>query len=151
MVLVDPSDLPGEAEVETVVGRTPKESFTQVYDWVLFADIPTQAKTLYWALTAHVNSTRAASGDRVVWPTMDTLAAITGLKRYDKVKRYEDALVAIGAIEVSTFRTHNGMRRRKKYVVHEVPPAGHVGPTSLASFYAGRHTADDNQAGPDTP
>lgn len=121
--------------------------FTQVGDWILLADIPQQAKTLYWALAAHINVTADAGHPapwtipKKVWPTRDTLAGFLGMSRGDKIKPYLDALEELGALRIVVTRNpDNPMRQRSTYWVRQQPPPGYAGLRSLTDFYAARRT-----------
>lgn len=142
------SNLHDNSVAETVeqlqfqVGR--RAPFAQVGDWVLLAAVRAPAKTLYWALSAHINASR---DDTVVWPTQDMLAEILGLRRGDKVKTYLDELVNINAVEVRKSRRYStGMRERSTYIVHQSPPSGFTGLGSLQEFYTERKARIDAEA-----
>lgn len=120
-------------QLEVQVGR--RAPYSQVGDWVLLAPIRPHAKTLYWALSAHINTSR---DDTRVWPTQDMLAEILGLSRGDKVKPYMDELVAIDAVAVRKARYAGGLRERSVYTIHQSPPEGFAGVASLKAFYAAR-------------
>lgn len=130
-------------QLEVQVGR--RAPYSQVGDWVLLAPIRPSAKTLYWALSAHINTTR---DDTIVWPTQDMLAEVLGLSRGDKVKTYMDELVAIDAVHIRKARYAGGLRERSMYTVHQSPPEGYEGLESLREFYVARKKRiDDAQAG----
>lgn len=103
--------------------------FTRTPEWVLASECSPQAYTLYAALLAHVNRQR---GDGIVWPGMDTLAAIVGFRRRQSLRPYIAELEAIGAVDVE--RNPRSMRRGFVYVVHELPPEGYSGPLTVAEF-----------------
>ncbi|MEZ0095613.1 hypothetical protein [Streptacidiphilus sp. EB129] len=105
--------------------------FTQVGDWVLLSGVGCEARTLYWALSAHLNASRE---DNEVWPSLLTLARIIGLKKPENVSKYMLQLEVIGAVEV--IRTTAGLKRRNRYIVHQAPPPGYRGPQSMADWYA---------------
>ncbi|WP_040793245.1 hypothetical protein [Nocardia paucivorans] len=111
--------------------------YTQVGDWVLLAPIRPQARLLYWALSAHINSSRE---DTAVWPTQDVLAEMLGYSDGRKVRPLLAELEAIDAITIrKSRRLVGGLRRERSiYVVHQSPPEGYEGHESLRDFYAAR-------------
>ncbi|MFF9409860.1 hypothetical protein ACF1B0_30700 [Streptomyces anandii] len=123
----DPTALDHTLEVS--LGR--RAPFTQVGDWVLLSGVDSDARTLYWALSAHLNASRE---DNEVWPGLLTLARILGLKKPENVSKYILQLEVIGAVEV--LRSSTGLVRRNRYIVHQTPPAGYSGPQSMADWYA---------------
>lgn len=120
----------GVNEVTIRRGRS-SPAWTAIPEWVLLAGFTPQALALYVALSAHVNQRR---GDRAAWPTQDTLAAILGFTRGDKIKRYVDELAAGQAVDVD----HGGWPRRTTYTVHELPPDEWDKPDCLADWYVTR-------------
>lgn len=122
-------------QLEFQTGR--RAPYSQVGDWVMLASIRHPAKVLYWALSAHINSSR---DDSVVWPTQDALAEMLGFSRRDKIKPFLDELVAIDAISIKkTGRYVGGLRReRSVYVVNQSPPIEYAGLESLRDFYTAR-------------
>ncbi|MFF4344863.1 hypothetical protein ACFY00_33685 [Kitasatospora sp. NPDC001540] len=112
--------------------------FTQVSDWVLLSGVDCEARTLYWALSAHLNASRE---DNEVWPSLLTLARIIGLKKPENVSKYMLQLEVIGAVEV--IRTTAGLKRRNRYIVHQTPPAGYSGPQSMGDWYARYRPAEE--------
>lgn len=130
-------------QIEVQQGR--RNPFTQVGDWILLAPISKQAKLLYWALAAHLSTTR---GDKNVWPTQAMLAEILDfapikddpaeLRDGRKIRPFLKELVAIGAIEIRKVRSRGRMRERSIYTVHDTPPPGYDNTKSLQEFYAGR-------------
>jgi hypothetical protein len=121
-------------QIECQTGR--RNPFTQAPDWVLLAPISRQAKLLYWALKAHVNTER---GDNEVWPTQDMLAEIMELSDGRKIRPYLKELVAIDALKIrKANRYAGGMRTRSIYIVYETHPEGHDGPIGLKEFYKAR-------------
>ncbi len=123
----DPSALDHTLEVS--LGR--RAPFTQVGDWVLLSGADSDARTLYWALSAHLN---AARDNNEVWPGLLTLARLLGLKKPENVSKYMLQLEVIGAVEV--IRSTTGLVRRNRYIVHQTPPAGYCGPQSMADWYS---------------
>ncbi|MGW1170700.1 hypothetical protein [Streptomyces sp. NPDC002550] len=123
----DPTALDHTLEVS--LGR--RAPFTQVGDWVLLSGADSDARTLYWALSAHLNTSR---DDNEVWPGLLTLARILGLKKPENVSKYMLQLEVIGAIEV--IRSTTGLVRRNRYIVHQTPPVDYCGPRSMADWYA---------------
>ncbi|MGW5609480.1 hypothetical protein ACWEWI_25960 [Streptomyces sp. NPDC003753] len=130
----DPTALDHTLEVS--LGR--RAPFTQVGDWVLLSGADSDARTLYWALSAHLNASR---DDNEVWPGLLTLARILGLKKPENVSKYMLQLEVIGAIEV--IRSTTGLVRRNRYIVHQTPPADYCGPRSMADWYALSRAAPD--------
>ncbi|WP_131787344.1 helix-turn-helix domain-containing protein, partial [Protofrankia symbiont of Coriaria ruscifolia] len=122
-----------DEQIEIAVGR--RAPYTQLGDWVALSGITDHAKALYWHLSMHINTRR---GDTEVWPTRDVLAEWSGFSRPNSIDRYLTELVDLGAIEIVTSRYANGMRSRNCYMIHQSPPAGYTGPTSLAEFYERR-------------
>jgi hypothetical protein len=126
----DPAENDLANRLELVLGR--RAPFTQVGDWVVVAKGPIQAKSLYWLLSAHLNTTR---GDMEVWPTQEMLARALGYSRGDKIKPFIDWLVSIEAVEVRKTRYAGGMRERSIYVINQTPPDDYSGPKSLEDYY----------------
>lgn len=124
-------------QLEFQTGR--RAPFSQVGDWVLLAKIRHPAKVLYWALTAHVSSSR---DDTVVWPSQDTLAEILGYSDGRKLREYIEELIRIGAIVVRKRHFYVGGLRRERsiYVVHQTPPEDYDGHESLTDYYTERKT-----------
>ncbi|MGW0058094.1 hypothetical protein [Nocardia nova] len=130
-------------QLEFQMGR--RAPYTQCADWVLMADISPQARQLYWAMMAHVSTSR---DDTVVWPTQDMLAEIVGYAISEKtaesdgrkIRKALDELVAIDAVTRKERKYLVGGLRRKRfvYVVHQEPPADYAGFKSLTEFYAAR-------------
>ena len=127
-----------DEQIEIAAGR--RAPYTQLADWVALSGISDHAKALYWHLKMHVNVER---GDFEVWPRKELLAAWMQIKQARRIDPYIDELVRIGAIEVYRRRYANGMRARNRYVVHDTPPPGYTGPTSLAEWYARHNSAED--------
>jgi hypothetical protein len=124
---LDSSDEPFEVEAEDEL------PFVQLGHWVALSGVSAGALALYWMLALHLNRTR---GDRYVWPTTDILAHILGYSRGDKIKRFVDELVAIGAIKVISVPDVRGPQKRNVYRLRRTPPEGYTGVVSLKEFYA---------------
>ncbi|MFD7340425.1 hypothetical protein ACFV98_31245 [Streptomyces violascens] len=139
-----PKDLAGDASFER--GRRRRYPFSQLPDWVLFADILPGAKTLYWALYVHVNQERKDNfGDTRVWPGQAKLLYISGIKSKTTLRKYLKQLRHIGAADWRTGRNpRNPLRTQTVYVVHEEPEAGYTGPASLAELYEAYNAADED-------
>lgn len=132
---IDPASV-GETAEQMVMQAARRNPFAQVPDWILLApDLSRQAKLLYWAMKAHVNTTRE---DTDVWPTQDMLAEMLGFSDGRKLRPYIKELIAIEAIKVRTIRHTRGMRKRSIYTVYEMPPEGYQGITELKQFYKER-------------
>jgi hypothetical protein len=123
---LDASNEPFEVEAEDDV------PFVQLGHWVALSGVSAGALALYWMLAMHLNRTR---GDRYVWPTTAVLAHMMGYSRGDKIKRFVDELVAIGAIRVITVPDLRGPQKRNVYRLRRNPPEGYAGPVSLGAFY----------------
>lgn len=122
-----------DAEVVANVGR--KFPYSTLGDWVALSDppLPPQSRSLYWLLRMHVNRER---GDERVWPTQASLAKLLGLKKPSDVGKYTTPLVELGAVEVEHVRWGpNRMYLRLIYTVHEAPPDGYTGVSSLKQWY----------------
>lgn len=124
---LDSSNEPFEIEAEDEL------PFVQLGHWVALSGVSAGALALYWMLAMHLNRTR---GDRYVWPTTDILAHMLGYSRGDKIKRFVDELVAIGAIRVISVPDLKGPQKRNVYRLRRNPPEGYAGPVSLKQFYA---------------
>lgn len=120
------SSEPFEVEAEDDV------PFVQMGHWVALSGVSPGALALYWMLAMHLNRTR---GDRYVWPTTDILAHMLGYSRGDKIKRFVDELVAIGAVRVISVPDLKGPQKRNVYRLRRNPPDGYVGVVSLGQFY----------------
>ncbi|MEV5915739.1 hypothetical protein AB0M00_43515 [Streptomyces chartreusis] len=123
---LDSDDEPFEVEAEDDV------PFAQLGHWVALSGVSAGAMALYWMLAMHLNRTR---GDRYVWPTTDILAHMLGYSRGDKIKRFVDELVAIGAIRVISVPDLKGPQKRNVYRLRRNPPDGYAGLVSLGQFY----------------
>lgn len=124
---LDSADEPFEVEAEDEL------PFVQLGHWVALSGVSAGALALYWMLALHLNRTR---GDRYVWPTTDILAHMLGYSRGDKIKRFVDELVAIGAIRVISVPDLRGPQKRNVYRLRRTPPEGYTGLVSLKEFYA---------------
>lgn len=124
----DPNEL--DETLEVTLGR--RAPFSQLGDWVLFSGVDSDARTLYWGLSAHINTSERS--DTEVWPGLATLARILQLKKPENVSKFMLQLEVIGAIEV--VRTMVGLVRRNRYIVHQTPPASHTGARSTSEWYA---------------
>jgi hypothetical protein len=124
---LDATEEPFEVEAEDDV------PFVQLGHWVALSGVSAGALALYWMLAMHLNRTR---GDRYVWPTTDILAHMLGYSRGDKIKRFVDELVSIGAIRVISVPDVKGPQKRNVYRLRRNPPDGYPGPVSLKEFYA---------------
>ncbi|MFI6658111.1 hypothetical protein ACIBL8_21610 [Streptomyces sp. NPDC050523] len=134
MSISDPDAL--DEAFEAALGR--RAPFTMVSDWVLLSGATSDARTLYWGLSAHINVTR---DDTEVWPGLVTLARMLHLKKPEQVARYMLELEVIGAVDV--IRSVAGLNRRNRYVVHQTPPAGYTGMQSLGQWYGANRSARD--------
>lgn len=124
---LDSADEPFEVEAEDEL------PFVQLGHWVALSGVSAGALALYWMLALHLNRTR---GDRYVWPTTDILAHMLGYSRGDKIKRFVDELIAIGAIRVISVPDLRGPQKRNVYRLRRTPPEGYTGLVSLKEFYA---------------
>ncbi|MGV9278087.1 hypothetical protein [Streptomyces griseosporeus] len=124
---LDSTDEPFEVEAEDEL------PFVQLGHWVALSGVSAGALALYWMLALHLNRAR---GDRYVWPTTDILAHMLGYSRGDKIKRFVDELVAIGAIKVISVPDLRGPQKRNVYRLRRTPPEGYTGLLSLKQFYA---------------
>jgi hypothetical protein len=128
----------GEEIVETV-SLEDRNPFTQVGDWIVLSGISHKAVRLYWLLSMHLNASR---GDRLVWPSRATLAAMMGLADPKSVDSALKELVEIGAVVIIK-RRYKGTKEwlPNRYIVKENPPADYKGLRSNAEFYARRKEA----------
>jgi hypothetical protein len=124
---LDTADDPFEVEAEDDV------PFVMLGHWVALSGVSPGALALYWMLAMHLNKTR---GDRYVWPTTSILAHMIGYSRGDKIKRFVDELVAIGAVLVIPVPDGKGPQLRNTYKLRRNPPTGYEGPLALSDFYA---------------
>ncbi len=126
----------GGTPVEVRHGRRAVISTDQP-DWITLSGASPTAVHIYAILAAHVNQRR---GDGTSWPTQETLAAMVGYSRGDKVKPFIDELRTLGAVDVEYMKV---MPRRCIYTVHETPLPGYAGPMTVAEWYA---TRDETKA-----
>jgi hypothetical protein len=78
--------------------------FAQVPTWVITADIPANAFRVYVAMATYAGS------DRLVWPSIDTLASMCGLKRRAVIRQIA-VLRDAGLIRSAGIGNHTGVRR----------------------------------------
>lgn len=116
--------------------RANDQYFVAVPEWVAVAKLSPQALALYVILLGHVNRER---GDNLAWPSLDTLAELTGYSRRQSVTPYLDELAAMQLIEVRARKTEQG--RRNYYTVTKEPPEWWAGPSSIAEFHKARRTS----------
>ncbi|MFB8025898.1 MULTISPECIES: hypothetical protein [unclassified Streptomyces] len=130
----DPIDL--EEQMEIVAGR--KAPFTMIPDWItLHSELDPQAKALYSVLAMHVNVQKQ---DQAAWPSRLIMAEILGWSREQTPDQYIQQLEAEGAIETEPFTRPNGAKG-KRYYVHQTPPPGYTGPTTVAEWYKRKREA----------
>ncbi|MEV6956538.1 hypothetical protein [Streptomyces sp. NPDC051183] len=146
-----PEDHDFEGEAAYARGRRRRYAFTQLPDWVLFADtekVSPGAKTLYWALFIHVNQERADGfGDMRVWPGQNKLLFMSGIKSKTTLRKYLGQLSEIGAVEWRTRRNpHNPQRLQTVYTVHEEPEVGYRGPANITEVYDAFKAAEKEAA-----
>jgi hypothetical protein len=135
----------GDASIELARGR--RAPYTQVGDWVALSPVSRAAKALYWLLAAHVNPQRDDGG---VWPSRRALAEALDYAKVESVDPLVKELTNLGAVEAERRRHANGAPAPNRYVVHETPPAGYTGPTSLADFYDRRRKTGRPGVAPST-
>ncbi|MGW7090124.1 hypothetical protein ACWGH2_42445 [Streptomyces sp. NPDC054871] len=127
-----------DEQYEIVAGR--KAPFTMVPDWITLHDeLDPQAKALYGVMAMHVNVSRK---DGVAWPTRLAMAEMLGWTREQSPDKYIQQLEAAGAIDTEEFTRSNGARG-KRYYVHQTPPSGYTGATTVAEWYQRRREALD--------
>lgn len=121
--------------------------FVQIPHWVPLAIAamtePTAATkagaiALYNFLAMHLSMTR---GDRYVWPTRDTLAALMGYSRADKISPFVNLLVAIDALVIIKIRNGSGPEHRNVYRLRRNPPAGYTGHVLMSQVYSAAEDA----------
>ncbi|MFD0352993.1 hypothetical protein ACFVHW_04475 [Streptomyces sp. NPDC127110] len=116
-------------ELEVKEGRT--APYTMIPHWIiLHGQLDPQAKAVYSVLLMHVNRNR---GDGLAWPTRKTIAQMLNWSREQSPDKYLAQLEAVGAIETELFTRHDGSAGIR-YYVHQTPPAGYDGPTSLTEW-----------------
>lgn len=136
-------DLDLAAPIETRNGRT--YPYGTVGEWVPIAPVSHLAVRVYTVLRLHVNRSR---GDDRAWPAQDDLAAMCGVSRRQTIAAAVTELVELGALDVEAERYARGMRSRAVYTVHEAPPEGYEGPTSLREWYRANKPVPAPSAGP---
>ncbi|MFI9052507.1 hypothetical protein [Streptomyces sp. NPDC053427] len=125
-----------DEQYEAVMGR--KAPFTMVPDWITLHDeLHPQAKAVYAVLAMHVNVSKK---DDTAWPTRLTMAEMLGWTREQSPDKYLQQLEAAGAIDTEDWSRPNGARG-KLYYVHQTPPAGYTGVTTVAEWYKRRREA----------
>jgi hypothetical protein len=130
----DPDDL--AEQFEAVVGR--KAPWTIVPDWItLHDDLEPQAKAVYGVLAMHVN---VQAKDDAAWPSRKMIAEMLGWSREQSPDKYIKQLEAAGAIDTEPMTRPNGAKG-KRYIVHQTPPPGYTGPTTVAEWYRRRREA----------
>ena len=126
----DPDTITDDDVIGLVSGRKALP-FVMLPVWVALSPVSANALATYTILLAHVNTSR---GDGRCWPTRSTIARLAGGARQP---RWSDAplreLSELGAVDMTT--THQGMRKRNVYVVHETPPPGYDGPLRIDDVY----------------
>ncbi|MFD7764089.1 hypothetical protein [Streptomyces microflavus] len=130
----DPEDL--EEQYEVAVGR--KAPYTIVPDWITLHDeLDPQAKAVYGVLAMHVN---VQKGDGISWPTRLVIAEMLNWSREQSPDKYIKQLVAVGAVDTEDWTRPNGSKG-KRYYVHQTPPPGYTGVTTLAEWFKRRREA----------
>lgn len=114
-------------QIELVEGRS-NAPFTNIHDWVTLSDVDPLAKELYTIYRTHVNVKR---GDDKVWATQISIAEMLGVGRVEKITKLNRILVGIKAIEIKRV----GMPSHNEYVIHQAPPPGYAGPTTISEWY----------------
>jgi hypothetical protein len=102
---------------------------TDIHNWVALSGIDPEAIALYNLLRMHVNRER---GDDLVWTSQLSLAVMMGKPRADKISPLLKALEELGAIDIHKV----GVPCHNEYTVHQLPPRGYTGPTTLKAWYA---------------
>ncbi|MFC8463369.1 hypothetical protein [Streptomyces sp. NPDC057250] len=91
------------------------------------------AIALYNFLAMHLSMSRR---DRYVWPTRDSLAALMGYPRADKISPFVNLLVEIDALVVIKIPNGAGPEKRNVYRLRRNPPQGYAGHVVLSEMYA---------------
>ncbi|MEU7228951.1 hypothetical protein [Streptomyces chrestomyceticus] len=137
-----------DEQIDIVIGRA--APFSMVPDWVTLYPgskshpkyrgkiLAPQAKAAYNSLLMHVNVTR---GDSACWPSRLTIADILGFSREQSVDQYLDQLDDADAIDREPFTRPNGAKGIR-YIVHQMPPAGFEGDTSVGQYYKRRRAEE---------
>ncbi|MFZ4266533.1 hypothetical protein [Streptomyces arboris] len=116
--------------------------FVQVAHWVplavaaragITAGTRAGANSLYLYLAMHLSMNR---GDRYVWPTRDTLAALMGYSRADKIGPFVALLVELDALVVIKVPNGAGPEMRNVYRLRRNPPPGFTGHVLMSEIYA---------------
>ena len=110
--------------------------YAKVPMWILLAKIPPQAKIAWIFLFEHANIASQMNQKKAVAPKMDTIAHAIGTTR-QRLRKFLDELVDIGALEIREYRYAGGMRRGYAYKILHKLPAKHDGPASLGEYYKG--------------
>jgi hypothetical protein len=121
----------------------PKDYFTQVPEWILFAGLSPQALALYVVLLAHVN--RKDKKDEA-FIGMDTLAEILSFGKRQSLMRYVAELRALGVVKVERRPCATG--KRNYYTVLKDMPPGYSGPPSVPEFHTRRKREADRGMSP---
>lgn len=124
--------------VDSIHSDRRTDYFIAVPEWITVAKLSPQALAVYVILLGHVNRER---GDNLAWPTLDTIAELTGYSRRQSVTPYVNELVALEVVQVRSRRTERG--RRNYYTVTKQPPAWWVAAPSIAEFHKARRTPDE--------
>lgn len=109
-----------------ILGRRAGQTTTP--DWIKLVKISSQARDVYGILRMHME-TFVGSGEDP-FPAQELIAAIVGCSQ-SAVSRYVKELVGVGAVETTRRKVPGG---GLQYRLHETPPEGYTGPTTLAEF-----------------
>ncbi|MFD9248363.1 hypothetical protein [Streptomyces bottropensis] len=148
-----------DEQFEVVIGR--KAPYSMIPDWVTLYPaskshpqyqgkiLSPTAKAVYNVLAMHVNVSR---GDSACWPSRKTIARILGFSREQSVDQYLDQLDEADAIDREAITRANGAKG-VRYVVHQTPPEGYEGETSVGEHYKHRREeeARKHSRGPGRP
>lgn len=116
--------------------------FVQIPHWVplavaaLTAPSPAMkagAIALYNFLAMHLSMNR---DDRYVWPTRDTLAALMGYSRADKISPFVNLLIQVDALVVIKVPNGAGPEQRNVYRLRRNPPPNFTGHVLMSQIYA---------------
>ncbi|MCY0957668.1 hypothetical protein [Streptomyces sp. H27-H5] len=116
--------------------------FVQIPHWVPLAiaalDGPRPATkasaiALYNFLAMHLSMSR---DDRYVWPTRDTLAALMGYSRADKISPFANLLIEVEALVVIKVPNGTGPEQRNVYRLRRNPPPGFTGHLLMSQIYS---------------
>jgi hypothetical protein len=97
-------------------------------EWITLAGASPQAQTVYKILRMHLD-TFVGSGEDP-FPAQELIAAIMKCSQ-SAVSRYIKELVDLGAVETTRRKVPGG---GLQYRLHQTPPPGYTGPTTLAEF-----------------